>query len=168
MTLSTKAAAADRVPLQPPSAVPSEHAVSLPTGAELLAAIRSDSRGTHPLSTLANKLGTLHRFSLKLANSTAIDAERLSLITAIDGWATAHITHLEPPITHRHESLGDLIDTLASTQIHAYHLLMNGDPADPAVHAAWHRLAEQVEEYSTVTSTALTSPTREKLWRRTT
>ncbi|MBF6137159.1 hypothetical protein IU501_29700 [Nocardia otitidiscaviarum] len=120
------------------------------------------------MSTPANKLGTLHRFALKLTNSAAIDAERLSLITAIDGWATAHLTHLEPPITHRHESLGDLIDTLAGSQIHAYHLLMNGDPADPAVHAAWHRLAEHVEEYSTMASGALTSPTLEKPGQRAT
>ncbi|MBF6278731.1 MULTISPECIES: hypothetical protein [Nocardia] len=125
----------------------------LPTGAELLSAIRNHFIGTHPLNLLANKLGTIHRLSLKHTSLATIDAERLSLIAAIDGWASDYVAALHRPIALRYETFGALIDALADSQVRAYHLLMNGDPADPMVHAAWHRLAEQVHEYSALLST---------------
>lgn len=50
------------------------------------------------------------------------------------------------------ESLGTVIDRLAVRQVQAFHLLMNAEPSDPIVHAAWYRLAELVDDYTDLTT----------------
>ncbi|MET8875724.1 DUF4254 domain-containing protein [Nocardia sp. NPDC004604] len=77
---------------------------------------------------------------------------RDELVLAVDVWVTDHLPLPHPAATMHTETLGAVIARLAEAQVHAYHLLMTIDPADPAVHAAWYRLAELVDGYTDLTT----------------
>ncbi|QLY28805.1 hypothetical protein H0264_26205 [Nocardia huaxiensis] len=130
--------------LEPPA--PTESA--FPTGEALLSAIRNHHIDDHPLTRYANKLGTVHRLLLKIPGTrTMLGIERVELIHAIDSWARTG-----DPTRQSCGSLGARIDLIAETQVRAYHLLMSEDPGDPRVHAAWHDLAQLVDDYTCATA----------------
>ncbi|WP_329415641.1 hypothetical protein OG563_23030 [Nocardia vinacea] len=64
----------------------------------------------------------------------------MELVANINIWATEHLTLRSD--SHRDAALGDIIDRIAATADHAFHLLMTGDLTGEHMHVAWTRLAE--------------------------
>lgn len=122
-----------------------------PSGDALLSAIRGHHVGIHPLAKLAHQFGVMYQRRLAtLGSECRCRADELAF--AVDVWVADHV-----PIPHSEarmhtETLGAVIARLAEAQVHAYHLLMTINPADPAVHAAWYRLAELVDGYTDLTT----------------
>ncbi|MGO4615649.1 DUF4254 domain-containing protein [Nocardia sp. 2YAB30] len=125
--------------------------VLFPSGEALLSAIRGHHVGIHPLAKLAHDFGLLYQRRGATFGSEC-RCRRDELAFAVDVWVTDRL-----PIPHlgarmHTETLGAVIARLAEAQVYAYHLLMTIDPADPAVHAAWYRLAELVDGYTDLTT----------------
>ncbi|MEV5835549.1 DUF4254 domain-containing protein [Nocardia sp. NPDC052112] len=118
-----------------------------PTGEALLSAIRGHHVGLHPLAKLAHDFGVVHQRRLATFGSECrCRADELAL--AVDVWVADNLPIPHPRASMHTETMGAVIARLAQAQVYAYHLLMTIDPADPAVHAAWYRLAELVDSYT--------------------
>lgn len=117
------------------------------SGEALLSAIRGHHIGIHPLAKLAHEFGLMYQRRLATFGSEC-RCRRDELALAVDVWVADHLPIPHPTATMHTETLGALIARLAEAQVHAYHLLMTIDPVDPAVHAAWYRLAELVDGYT--------------------
>jgi hypothetical protein len=128
------------------------NAVTLfPSGEALLSAIRGHHVGIHPLAKLAHNFGVMHQRCLATFGSEcSCRADELTL--AVDVWVADRLPIPHPRARMHSETLGAVIARLAEAQMYAYHLLMTIDPADPAVHAAWYRLAELVDGYTDLTT----------------
>ncbi|MFI7664154.1 DUF4254 domain-containing protein [Nocardia sp. NPDC049526] len=122
-----------------------------PSGEALLSAIRGHHVGVHPLAKLAHDFGVIYQRRLAMFGSEC-HCRRDELALAVDVWVTDHLPIPRPGASMHTETLGAVIARLAEAQVHAYHLLMTIDPADPAVHAAWSRLAELVDGYTDLTT----------------
>ncbi|CAM4344527.1 DUF4254 domain-containing protein [Nocardia ninae] len=122
-------------------------AASFLSGGALLSAIRGHHVGIHPLADLARQFGLMYQ-RRQDASATEFHCRRSELMRAVDAWAAEHQTSPHPNATLHTETLGSVIDQVAEAHVHAYQLLMTINPTDPAVHAAWFRLAELVDSYS--------------------
>lgn len=100
----------------------------------------------------AHELVELHRrIPLSSEGPETLRTRRTALVRGIDRWAR----RLPPP---RHgarahtESLGELIDRVATAAAAAFHLLMTDDVTGDRMHAAWTRLAEVELDYADLLS----------------
>ncbi|WP_062989900.1 DUF4254 domain-containing protein [Nocardia anaemiae] len=121
------------------------------SGEAMLSAIRGHHVGVHPLAKLAHEFGVMYQRRLAAIGSECC-CRRDELVLAVDVWVTDHLPIPHPAASMHTETLGPVIARLAEAQVHAYHLLMTIDPADPSVHAAWYRLAELVDGYTDLTT----------------
>ncbi|WP_433678033.1 DUF4254 domain-containing protein [Nocardia sp. CA-119907] len=121
------------------------------SGEALLSAIRGHHIGIHPLAKLAHEFGLMYQQRLTTFGNEC-RCRRDELVLAVDVWVADHLPVPHPAATMHTETLGTVIARLAEAQVHAYHLLMTIDPADPAVHAAWYQLAELVDGYTDLTT----------------
>jgi len=121
------------------------------SGEALLSAIRGHRVGIHPLAKLAHEFGVMYQRRLAAFGSEC-RCRRDELVLAVDVWVADHLPPPHPAATMHTETLGAVIARLAEAQVYAYRLLMTIDPADPAVHAAWYRLAELVDGYTDLTT----------------
>ncbi|WP_249643774.1 DUF4254 domain-containing protein [Nocardia sputi] len=122
-----------------------------PTGEALLSAIRGHHVGPHPLTSIAHRFGQLHQQRLH-DPACPVCPCRAELSRQADLWVVEHVPPAHPEAILHSESLGTVIDRLAVQQVRAFHLLMNAEPSDPIVHAAWYRLAELVDDYTDLTT----------------
>ncbi|WP_063045964.1 DUF4254 domain-containing protein [Nocardia pseudovaccinii] len=120
------------------------------SGEALLSAIRGHHVGVHPLAKLAHDFGVMYQRRLTFGSECC--CRRDELVLAVDVWVADHLPVPHPAATMHTETLGAVIARLAEAQVHAYHLLMTIDPADPVVHTAWYRLAELVDGYTDLTT----------------
>ena len=72
---------------------------------------------------------------------------RIALVQDIDRWAR-RLPPPRPGARGHPESLGQLIDRLATAAASAFHLLMTDDVTGDRMHAAWTRLAELALDYA--------------------
>ncbi|WP_329414649.1 DUF4254 domain-containing protein [Nocardia vinacea] len=140
------------VPGPDPSAPGELDAVALfLSGEALLSAIRGHHVGIHPLAKLAYEFGVMcQRRLVTFGSECRCCTDELAF--AVDVWVADRLPVPHPGARMHTETLGTVIARLAEAQVYAYHLLMTVDPADPAVHAAWYRLAELVDGYTDLTT----------------
>ncbi|MEV0359400.1 DUF4254 domain-containing protein [Nocardia sp. NPDC050697] len=138
----------------------------LPSAEELCSAIRGHHIAPHPVTRFAGELG--HLYQQPHARPSECNCRREELALAVDLWASGNLPIPYPDARLHTETLGAVIDHLARTQTHAYHLLMTTDDVSaPHVHAAWYQLAELVDGYTelalalTQRSTRLPAPGEE-------
>lgn len=96
----------------------------------------------------AYALVELHRSVAKTAEWTEpFRTRRIALVLGIDHWAR-RLPPPRPGARPHPESLGQLIDRLATAAASAFHLLMTEDVTGDRMHAAWTRLAELELDYA--------------------
>ena len=134
-----------------PARLPDPSESLFPTGEALLSAIRGHHVGPHPLTSIAHRFGQLHQQYLHGPACPACPG-RSELSRQADLWVVEHVPPPHPEAILHSESLGTVIDRLAIQQVQAFHLLMDAEPSDPIVHAAWYRLAELVNYYTDLTT----------------
>ncbi|MGW5382558.1 DUF4254 domain-containing protein [Nocardia sp. NPDC003963] len=118
-----------------------------PARDDLLAAIRGDHIGHHPLARIAHQLGRSHHRHLR-EPARAGRHRRIELAREADRWVAERMPPPHPAASLHAESIGTVIDRLAQQQVRAYHLLMTMGAGESVVHAAWYRLAELIDDYT--------------------
>lgn len=123
----------------------------LPSAEALLDAVSGCDAIDHAVAELTRRLVELHHKAQnsELSELVEIDREHDDLIHAINVWTEQHVPqHREGAALHT-ETLGSVIDRLASAHVHAARALsMLEVGQDPRVHDAWYRLAELVNGYN--------------------
>ncbi|WP_328439679.1 hypothetical protein [Nocardia puris] len=114
----------------------------------LLAAIRGQHIGPHPITGWAHELGILHTRLLDHPAEHETRSRRARVIQAIDRWLQPRL-----PSPHRAarvypKTVGVLVDRIAATQVRAWRLLMTYPADDTRVHGAWRQLAVLVDAYN--------------------
>ncbi|MEV4236781.1 MULTISPECIES: DUF4254 domain-containing protein [unclassified Nocardia] len=119
---------------------------ALPSTSELLCALSGKQVRGH-VCRWSRDLVRLHRIRREHPQRAAvIDCLRVELVANINTWATEHLTLRTDD--HRDAALGDIIDRIAATADHAFHLLMTDDLTGERMHVTWTRLAELSNAYS--------------------
>ncbi|WP_067514704.1 DUF4254 domain-containing protein [Nocardia puris] len=114
---------------------------------DLLAAIRGQHVGPHPIAGWAHQLGLLHTTLLDHPLAHETRSRRTRVIDAIDSWLQTRLPPPRPDARVYPESVGVLVDRIAATQVRAWRLLMTHPANDARVHESWSRLAVLVEDY---------------------
>ncbi|WP_433713537.1 hypothetical protein ACQP2U_04505 [Nocardia sp. CA-084685] len=130
---------------RPPTLAGTNVGSALPSTSELLCALSGKQVRGH-VCRWSRDLVRLHRIRREHPQRAAvIDCLRVELVANINTWATEHLT-LRPD-NRRDAALGDIIDRIAASADHAFHLLMTGDLTGEHMHVAWTRLAELSNAY---------------------
>lgn len=114
----------------------------------LLSAIRGHHVGPHPLARRARTLGEIHTQLLADPEQPILLARRRESIAAIDRWLAPRLPRPHPSATARSDTVGMVIDRIATAQVQALDELMNRAADHPIVHESWCRLAKLVEDYN--------------------